>query len=292
MAMKARYTVAYGEVIAQKRSGTRSLLVPDPLGSTVALFDAAQTKTDTWSYFPYGEVKTRTGTTTLPFQFVGSLGYYNDSSSKTYVRARYLDTGKGRWVTEDPIGFDESDSNLYSYVANNATSQTDPAGLYKANDPCKCNPKGKSCNQICDMARRLPKCVDPRNGAGPVCCGTTECACIFPYSMPPEYRLGKCPGLDLCITIHETGHFPDVSACVPGKGLWRPPWRPGVDKTLSECRLHSQGYQCLLNARKYASADCQQQFNWWLDRIGAFLEFSCKDKLNVRTAPVQGKLAG
>lgn len=37
MPMKARYTVANDETIAQKHSGTRSLYVPDPLGSTVAL---------------------------------------------------------------------------------------------------------------------------------------------------------------------------------------------------------------------------------------------------------------
>jgi hypothetical protein len=42
--MKARYTVAAGRVIAQKRSGTRSYYAADPLGSTMALFDATKTK--------------------------------------------------------------------------------------------------------------------------------------------------------------------------------------------------------------------------------------------------------
>src|SRR5438105_370311 len=115
MAMKARYTVANGRVIAEKRGLVRSYYAADPLGSTVALFDATQVKTDTWTYWPYGEVKTRTGTTATPFQFVGTLGYYRDSSTKTYVRRRYLDTQKGRWVTEDPIGFRRMDWNLYRY---------------------------------------------------------------------------------------------------------------------------------------------------------------------------------
>jgi hypothetical protein len=72
MAMKARYTVVNGEVIAQKRSGARHLYTPDPLGSTVAMINNTQTKTDTWVYWPYGEEKTRTGTTATPFQYIGT----------------------------------------------------------------------------------------------------------------------------------------------------------------------------------------------------------------------------
>jgi hypothetical protein len=86
MAMKTRYTVANGEVIAEKRNGIRSLYTPDPLGSTVALWDNTQTKTDAWIYFPYGDVRTRTGSTPTPFEFVGTLGYYSDSSNPDYSR--------------------------------------------------------------------------------------------------------------------------------------------------------------------------------------------------------------
>ena len=48
MAMKARYTVIDGEIIAEKRNGVRRLYVPDPLGSTVALVDNTQVQTDTF----------------------------------------------------------------------------------------------------------------------------------------------------------------------------------------------------------------------------------------------------
>ena len=44
MAMRVRYTVVNGEVIAEKRSGVRRLYVPDLLGSTVALLDSTQTQ--------------------------------------------------------------------------------------------------------------------------------------------------------------------------------------------------------------------------------------------------------
>jgi hypothetical protein len=83
MPMKARYTVVEGEVIAEKRSGVRKLYVPDPLGSTVALLDNTQSQTDTFTYWPYGEEKTITGTTDTLFRFVGTQGYYRDSASRT-----------------------------------------------------------------------------------------------------------------------------------------------------------------------------------------------------------------
>ena len=118
MTMKVRYTVIDGEIIAEKRNGVRKQYVPDALGSTVALLDNTQTQTDTFTYWPYGEVASRTGTTPTPFQYVGTRGYRQDSASKTYVRARVLDTPKGRWVTQDPIGFVGGDWNLYRYVAN------------------------------------------------------------------------------------------------------------------------------------------------------------------------------
>src|SRR5947207_5655599 len=97
-----RYTTVQGEVIAEKRSGVRKIYVPNPLGSTVALLDNAQAQTDTFSYWPYGEERTRTGSTDTPFRFIGPEGYHQDSSRRTYVRARYLDILRARWVTADP----------------------------------------------------------------------------------------------------------------------------------------------------------------------------------------------
>lgn len=39
----------------------------------------------------------------------------------------------GRWLEEDPIGFEGGDSNLYRYVANTPTNATDPSGLQLIN---------------------------------------------------------------------------------------------------------------------------------------------------------------
>ncbi len=39
------------------------------------------------------------------------------------------DPGIGRWLQEDPIGFDGGDTNLYRYAGNRPTFATDPSGL-------------------------------------------------------------------------------------------------------------------------------------------------------------------
>src|SRR5713226_5285447 len=116
MAMKVRYTVIDGEVIAEKRSGVRKLYVPDPLGSTMALLDNTQTQTDTFSYWPYGEERSGAPTTPTPFRYVGTLGCYRDSSSRDYMRTRVLNTQQGRWMTEDPVGYMGGDIDFYRYA--------------------------------------------------------------------------------------------------------------------------------------------------------------------------------
>jgi RHS repeat-associated protein len=53
-----------------------------------------------------------------------------DSAIKLeYNRARYYDASTGRWMSQDPMGFDAGDSNLYRYANNGAINSTDPTGL-------------------------------------------------------------------------------------------------------------------------------------------------------------------
>ena len=45
-----------------------------------------------------------------------------------YHRARYLDVAVGRWVSEDPIGFEGQQTSLVQYVGNDAIAFVDPSG--------------------------------------------------------------------------------------------------------------------------------------------------------------------
>ena len=43
--------------------------------------------------------------------------------------ARWYDPESGRFLSEDPIGFEGGDTNLYVYTKNNPVNLTDPTGL-------------------------------------------------------------------------------------------------------------------------------------------------------------------
>ncbi len=49
---------------------------------------------------------------------------------RKYYRARYYDPKIGRFISEDPLGFDDG-VNFYTYVANNPVKFLDPLGLMK-----------------------------------------------------------------------------------------------------------------------------------------------------------------
>lgn len=197
-----RYTVVDGEVLAEKRNGTRRQYVPDLLGSTVALLDSSQAKTDTFAYRPYGQQQSRTGTTSTPFGYVGTLGYHKDPAHKAYVRARYLDSWLGRWITEDPIGHGP---NLYGYGDASPARNVDPTGLLTIEN---CNKQQqlqieRALNHMCTRQQGYQNCISSG------CCGqladpdcfSTVCSTppgsTPPGSTPPNnknyvIRCGKC----------------------------------------------------------------------------------------------------
>ena len=112
------YTVMNGQVVSESRDGVKHDYLADPLGNTTALVDNTGAKTDTFTYFPFGNVASRTGTTATPFQWNGGSGYFQDSGSRTYVRARTLYTSLARWSKQDPIGFYGGDCNYSPYICH------------------------------------------------------------------------------------------------------------------------------------------------------------------------------
>jgi RHS repeat-associated protein len=71
---------------------------------------------------------------------VDQLFYYTgrewDAEAGLYnYRARWYDPAAGRWLSEDPSGFDSGDANLYRYVGNSPLNFTDPTGLRQSGNP-------------------------------------------------------------------------------------------------------------------------------------------------------------
>lgn len=59
--------------------------------------------------------------------YMGQL--YDADTELYYLRARWYDAGSGRFVGEDPLGFDAGDSNQSRLMNNHVTSRIDPTGL-------------------------------------------------------------------------------------------------------------------------------------------------------------------
>ena len=97
------YTTVNGQILCQSKDGIVSHFVSDPLGSVVMVRDNSGNTVYEAEYDPYGNVQSETGTNPSEFGYVGTLGYVKDSAFSLYVRARYLLTNLGRWLTKDPL---------------------------------------------------------------------------------------------------------------------------------------------------------------------------------------------
>jgi len=56
---------------------------------------------------------------------------YDEETDLQNNHNRWYDAASGKWLSEDPIGFDGGDANLYRYVGNSPTLFLDPFGLEK-----------------------------------------------------------------------------------------------------------------------------------------------------------------
>lgn len=121
-----RYTNLGSTLLSENRNGSKRDYVSDPLGSSVALLDNTQTETDTYSYWPFGGVRSSTGTTPTSFRYGGAIGYHSLGGT-IYIRARNYIPSRGRWLTHDPLNR-RSVSN-YKYCSNSPVSSSDPWGL-------------------------------------------------------------------------------------------------------------------------------------------------------------------
>ena len=97
----------------------------DHLGSVQSLNDNSGQVVEQYGYNAYGETKIFNSTNTeISDSTVGNVfGYtgreFDEESDVMYYRARYYSPAQGRFLTEDPIGFQGQDENLYRYTFNN-----------------------------------------------------------------------------------------------------------------------------------------------------------------------------
>jgi RHS repeat-associated protein len=112
-------------------------LHPDHLGSTNAVTDQNGSLVQLMDYYPYGA--TRIATSTYPTnekrQYIGQFS--DAQTSLDYLNARYYDSARGQFVSEDPmfLGNPKDEDlhnpqslNAYSYANDNPIANKDPQG--------------------------------------------------------------------------------------------------------------------------------------------------------------------
>ena len=105
--------------------GVRALL-PDALGSTVALDDNTGTPQTQYTYEPFGFVSQTGAASTSSYKYTGRE---DDGTGLMYYRGRYYQPRLQRFISEDPIGLAGGEVNLYGYVAENPLRWIDQLGL-------------------------------------------------------------------------------------------------------------------------------------------------------------------
>jgi RHS repeat-associated protein len=79
-------------------------------------------------YDSFGQVSEKTNST-YSFLYGYTGREIDEETDLNFYRARYYDSSIGRFITQDPIGFNAGDTNLYRYVNNNPINLIDPLGL-------------------------------------------------------------------------------------------------------------------------------------------------------------------
>ena len=120
------------EILARYRPGeSTTWYLGDKLGSIHDLMDSNGVIINHIDYDSFGGVRGQTDVLAGDrFLFTGRE--FDAETGLYYYRARYYDPKTGRFMSEDPTGFDAGDPNLYRYVNNAPLDATDPTGKVAA----------------------------------------------------------------------------------------------------------------------------------------------------------------
>jgi len=128
-----KYVFFDGERLARiDASGNVDYYLSDKLGSASVVTDANGVKVDDCDYLPYGQTNCITSSSGNHYLYTG---LERDADQLDHTPHRQYSSSFGRWMSPDPggvkvVNMDTPQTwNLYAYVADNPTTDTDPTGL-------------------------------------------------------------------------------------------------------------------------------------------------------------------
>ena len=132
--VQAYYTIG-ADLISQERDGKVSVYLYDGHGSVVGLANESGVVTDTYCYDAFGNLLDSTGSTKNCYRYCGEQ--FDETTGLHYLRARYMDTSTGRFISQDSYAGSISDPvslHKYLYANSNPVTYSDPSGYYSLED--------------------------------------------------------------------------------------------------------------------------------------------------------------
>ena len=126
--VQAYYTIG-ADLISQERDGKVSVFLYDGHGSVVGLANESGVVTDTYCYDAFGNLLKSTGSTANNYRYCGEQ--FDEITGLYYLRARYMDTSTGRFISQDSYAGSISDPvslHKYLYANSNPVTYSDPSG--------------------------------------------------------------------------------------------------------------------------------------------------------------------
>jgi RHS repeat-associated protein len=116
-----------GQLLGMRVGSAAYYYLTDGLGSVAAVTDGYGAVAATYSYEPFGKVKSSTGTLANPYRWLGALGVYLDTATGLYkMGTRYYDPALGRFTQVDPVP--GGALNAYDYALQNPVAYLDLDG--------------------------------------------------------------------------------------------------------------------------------------------------------------------
>ena len=124
------YTVG-ADLVSQEINGKVYVYLYDGHGTVRALANESGKLIDTYTYDAFGNLISSTGSTANNYRYCGEQ--FDSTTGLYYLRARYMDTNTGRFISQDSYAGSTADPislHKYLYANSNPVMYSDPSGYF------------------------------------------------------------------------------------------------------------------------------------------------------------------